>query len=233
MTMDTGLARLSSLPLTLVESVAIAGEGVVAVAAAISAAGGPPLVAESDHFALLSRSEDPPIAGRVRDLAAASVDIVVLRRAWRDPRDVGEALRIAHDRVVPGGEVIGADLDVQKLLAGPTPRYPGRLFYLAAPEAADGLRASTASPALLAADAVRAGFKPIEMLTYDDIRSTHDDVAALWTAIRARGWRGAAWTPAARQSEVIDAVATGMANAVPAGPAADREPWFAVIGTRA
>jgi hypothetical protein len=233
MTMDTGLARLSGLPLTLVESIAIAGEGVVDVAAAISAAGGPPLVVESDHFALLSRSDEVQVAGRVRDLAPTSVDIVVLRRAWRDPREVGEAIRIAHDRVVPGGEVIAADLDVQKLLAGPTPRYPGRLFYLASSDAADGLRASTASPAMLAADAVRAGLKPIDMLTYDDVRSTHDDVADLWNAIRERGWRGAAWTPVGLQSTVVDAVADAMASAVPAGPAVDREPWFAIIGTRA
>jgi hypothetical protein len=233
MTIDTGLTRLSSLPLTLVESIAIAGEGVPDVAAAMSAAGGPPLVVESDHFALLSRSTGPQVASRVRDLARSSVDIVVLRRAWGSPREVGEAIRIAHDRVVPGGEVIVADLDVQKLLAGPTPRYPGRLFYLASPDAADGLRTSTASPAQLAAEAVRAGLKPIDLLTYDDVRSRHDGVADLWAAIRERGWRGAAWTPAALQGTVVDAVAEGMASAVPVGPAVDREPWFAVIGTRA
>ena len=233
MSLDTGLTRLSSLPFGAVESIAIAGEGVIDVAAAFTAAGGPPLVVESDHFALLSRSDDAPTVGRVRDLPPMSVDLVVLRRAWQRPSDVAEALRIAHDRVIPGGEVIAADLDVQKLLAGPTPRYPGRLFYLAAPEAADGLRASTAAPGLLASDAVRAGFKPIDLLTYDDVRSTHDSVAELWNAVRGRGWRGAAWTPAELQRAVSGEVAVAMAAAVPAGPTADREPWFAVIGTRA
>jgi hypothetical protein len=233
MTFDTGLTRLSGLPLGTVESIAIAGEGVIDVAAAFTAAGGPPLVLESDHFAVLSRSGELPAVGRIRDLPTMSVDLVVLRRAWRRPGDVADALQIAHDRVIPGGEVIAADLDVQKLLAGPTPRYPGRLFYLAAPEAADRLRASTAPPALLAAEAVRAGLRPIDMLTFDDVRSTHDTVADLWSAIRERGWRGSAWTAADRQTTVIDRVADAMSGAVPAGPAADREPWYAVVGIRA
>ena len=149
---DTGLTRLSGRALSDLESIAIAGESAVAIAAAFTAAGGPPLVLESDHFALLSRSDGHPTAGRVRDLPLDSVDLVVLRRAWTDPGDVADAMRIARDRTRAGGEVIAADLDVNKLLAGPTPRYPGRLFYLAAPESATRLRSSTATPALLGAD---------------------------------------------------------------------------------
>lgn len=230
MTMNTGLTRLTARPLAEIDSIAIAGEAAVEIAEAFTAAGGPPLVLESARFALLSRSTSHPSAGRVRDLPSQSVDLVVLRRAWHRPGEVAEALLIARDRTVPGGEVIGADLDVSKLLAGPSPRYPGRLFYLAAPEAADGLRASTATPGLLSTEAVRAGLKPVELATYDDVRGTYETAAELWQAIRARGWRGAAWTAAERQGAVLDAVAASLGTAVPAGPAVDREPWYAVLG---
>lgn len=229
---DTGLTRLSRRPLSEITSVAIAGESAVAIAQAFVAAGGPPLVLESDHFALLSRTDDVPAVGRIRDLPDDFADLVVLRRAWRSPGDVSAAMLVARDRTRPGGEVVAADLDVNKLLAGPTPRYPGRLFYLASPTAAARLRSSTATPALLGAEAVRAGLRPIDGITYDDVRSSHESVADLWASIRARGWRGAAWTPVEDQGPVLEQVAASLTGAVPAGPAVDREPWYAVIGSK-
>lgn len=232
MLLESGLTRLTARPLHELESIAIAGESAAAVGEVFAAAGGPPLVLESDHFAFLSRNSGVPSAARVRDLPEDSVDLVVLRRAWRSPVEVGTAIAIGRDRVVPGGEVIAADLDVNRLLAGPSSRYPSRLLYLAAPEASVGLRASTASPALLSAEAVRASLGPVDMITYDDVRGDHETIGALWDAIRQRGWRGAAWTPSDRQAEVMETAASSLASAVPSGRVRDLEPWYAVVGPK-
>lgn len=232
MTFTSGLTSLPGRPLRDLATIAIAGESAAEVAEAFAAAGGPPLVLESERFALLSRSADPPAATRVRDLPANSMDLVVVRRAWRAVGEVSSALQIARDRTVPGGEVIAADLDVNRLLAGPTPLYPLRLFYLAAPMAAERLRGSTATPGLLGGEAVRARLRGVDGLTFDDIYGTHDSVPELWRSIQERGWRGAAWTPLELHGVVMEQVAAGMARAIPGGPTSHREPWYAVIGTK-
>jgi hypothetical protein len=232
MSFDTGLVRLTLRPLVEIDSVAFVGESAAVVAESFAAAGGPPLVLEADHFAFATRSGSRPDAARLRDLAPGSVDLVVLRRAWRAVGEVGEALRTARAVLAPGGEMIAADLDVNLMLAGPSPRFPVRLLYLAEPTAANRMRASTATPASLGAEAVRAGFVSVEGFTYVDVRGSYPDVEALWVGIKARGWRGAAWVPIERQGEVFGVVADALAGAIPLGPAVDREPWYAVVGSK-
>lgn len=211
---------------------AIAGEDAARVAESLARQGAPPLVVEGQHFALLSIDPDPPTPARVRDLAPESVDAVVLRRAWKTVLDVGASIASACKAVAPGGEVVAADLGVERLLAGPTPRYPVRLFYLGAPEAAANLRVSTAPATLLGLEAIRAGLCDVEGITYDDVLGEYESVADLWEAIRARGWGGANGIPSTQLHRLYEEVARPLARAIPTGGAVDREPWYAVVGTR-
>lgn len=139
---------------------------------------------------------------------------------------------MASRAVRPGGEVVAADLDVPKILAGPGPRYPTRLLYLAEPEAARRLASSTASPGFVGAEAVRAGLLNVESFNYDDVLGEHESVAGLWSEIRRRGWRGSSWLPQDHAASLLDDVAASMTDAVPAGWVQDREPWYAVFGRR-
>ena len=232
MPLRTGLATLVSTHLGAGSAIAIAGESAADFAEDLVRHGAPPLTVEADRFALLTDALDPPAVGRVRDLPEGTVDLVVLRRAWRTPADVADALAAAVRAVRTGGEVVATDIDVRQLLAGPSPRYPVRLLYLAEPEVADRLRASTAPPGLLGSEAVRAGLQDVVSINYDDERGIYEDVAGLWSGIREHGWRGAAWVPQERARSLLEDVASSMAGAVPAGWAVDREPWFAVFGRR-
>ena len=228
----TGLTSLASAHLGSGSAIAVAGEAAADLAEALVREGAPPLTVEADRFALLSADLAPPAVGRVRDLPEGSVDLVILRRAWRSHADVSGALAAAVGAVRSGGEVVATDLDVNQLLAGPSPRYPTRLLYLAEPEAATRLASSTASPGVLGSEAVRAGLLDVEGFTYDDEINSYEDVAALWSGIRQRGWRGAAWVSQDRARSTFEDVSSSMADAVPAGWVADREPWYAVFGRR-
>jgi hypothetical protein len=230
--LKTGLTSLVSAHLDSASAIAVAGEAAADLAEALVREGAPPLTVEADRFALLSSELNPPAVGRVRDLPEGVVDLVILRRAWRSHADVTGALSAAVGAVRPGGEVVACDLDVSQLLAGPSPRYPTRLLYLAEPEAAKRLVSSTASPGVLGSEAVRAGLLDVQSFTYDDERDSYEDVAGLWSGIRRRGWRGAAWVSQERARSMFEDVSASMAGAVPAGWAADREPWYAVIGRR-
>lgn len=230
MPLRTGLASLVSTHLDAGSAIAIAGESAADFAEDLVRRGAPPLAVEADRFALLSDALDPPAVGRLRDLPEGAVDLVVLRRAWRSRTDVAGALAAAVRAVRPGGEVVVADLDVNRLLGGPSPRYPVRLLYLAEPEAAERLTASTASPGVLGSEAGRVGLRDVVTITYDDERGAYEEVAGLWAGIRQRGWRGAAWVSQERARSLFEGVASAMAGAIPAGWAVDREPWYAVIG---
>ncbi len=232
MPLRTGLASLVSTHLEAGSAIAVAGESAAEFAEDLVRSGAPPLAVEADRFALLTAALDPPTVGRVRDLPEGTVDLVVLRRAWRTRADIADALAVAVRAVRPGGEIVASDIDVSKLLAGPSPRYPVRLLYLAEPEVADRLRASTATLGSVATDAVRSGLHDVVTINYDDERGAYEDVAQLWSGIRERGWRGAAWVPQERVRSLFEDVAASMASAVPAGRAVDREPWFAVFGRR-
>jgi len=228
----TGLATLISAHLEVGSAIAVAGESAADFAEDLIRSGAPPLAVEADRFALLTTALDPPTVGRVRDLPEGAVDLVVLRRAWRTRADIAGALAAAVRAVRPGGEVVATDIDVSQLLAGPSPRYPVRLLYLAEPEVADRLRTSTATPGSVGTEAVRVGLHDVVTLNYDDERGTYEDVAGLWSGIRERGWRGAAWVPQERARSLLEDVAASMAGAIPVGWAVDREPWFAVFGRR-
>ena len=230
MPLRTGLTTLISTHLDAGSAIAIAGESAADFAEDLVRRGAPPLAIEADQFALLSDALNPPAVGRVSDLPEGAVDLVVLRRAWRVRTDVAGAFAAAVRAVRPGGEVVAADLDVRQLLAGPSPRYPVRLLFLAEPQAAEGLAASTASPGLLGSEAVRIGLRDVVGITYDDERGVYEGVAGLWSGIQRGGWRGAASVPQERARSLFEDVASSMAGAVPSGWAVDREPWYAVIG---
>lgn len=232
MPLRTGLVSFISPYLATDSTIAVAGESAASLAEDLVRNGSAPLSVEADQFALLSDALDPPTAGRIRDLPDESVDLVILRRAWRARADVAEALSTAVRAVRPGGEVIATDIDVNQLLAGPSPRYPVRLLYLAEPMAAAGLRSSTVAPGVLGIKAVRAGLEGVESLTFDDDRGTYETIADFWSAVQKRGWRGAAWVSQDRSRSLFEDVARSMAGAHPAGWAVDREPWYAVIGRR-
>lgn len=224
------MATLLGAHLDSTSAIAIAGEAAAAVGERLARAGGPPLTVEADRFALLSDDLDPPKAGRVRDLPESSLDAVVLRRAWADPSDIQQALETAIRVVRPGGEVIAADVDADRMIEGPSFRYPAGVLYRREPEAARRLRDSSASAALLGLAAVRAGFAELEAASYDDVRGEHDDVAGLWAALREGGWRGSIWVASDRLGPLFESATGDLTAAVPAGPAVDREPWHAVVG---
>ena len=232
MPLRSGLIRFATPYLGVESTIAIAGEAAAELAEDMVRNGSAPLTVEADQFALLSDALDPPTVGRIRDLPDESVDLVILRRAWKSRTDVAAALAAAVRAVRPGGEVIATDIDVNQLLAGPSPRYPVRLLYLAEPEAASNLVSSTVAPAVLGSEAVRAGLGDVESLTYDDDRGVYEGIAELWSAVQRRGWRGAAWVSQDRSRSLFEDVARSMAGAHPAGWAVDREPWYAVIGRR-
>jgi SAM-dependent methyltransferase len=232
MPLRTGLVRFVAPYLATDSTIAIAGESAAGLAEDLVRNGSAPLSVEADHFALLSDALDPPAVGRVRDLPDESVDLVILRRAWRSRADVAAALSTAVRAVRPGGEVIATDIDVNQLLAGPSPRYPIRLLYLAEPMAASGLRSSTVAPGVLGTEAVRAGLSGVESLTYNDDRGAYESIAEFWSEVQKRGWRGAAWVSQDRSRSLFEDVARSMAGAHPVGWAIDREPWYAVIGRR-
>lgn len=232
MPIDTGLVRVPRRSLSDYHTVAIAGDQAASTGEAFARAGAPAPVVESDHFTLLADGDGRPRASRVRDLAPGSVDLVVLRRAWRSKSEVGEAIRAAVGVVAIGGEVVVADVDSDRLLTGPTARYPVRLLYLAEPKAAARLKTSTASPGMLGAEAVRARLRDVDSVRFDEVHGRYDGVAALWSGVRDGGWRGSRWIGPERAAEVFAEVARPLAGAIPVGPAVDREPWYAVVGTR-
>jgi hypothetical protein len=232
MPLRSGLIRFVSPYLSAESTIAVAGEAAADLAEDLVRNGSAPLSVEADQFALLSDSLDPPTVGRIRDIPAESVDLVILRRAWRSRSSVAAAFAAATRAVRPGGEVIATDIDVNQLLAGPSPRYPVRLLYAAEPAAAASLAASTVAPGVLGSEAVRAGLDAVESLTYDDDRGAYEGIAEFWSAVQRRGWRGAAWVSQDRSRSLFEDVAESMAGAHPVGWAVDREPWYAVFGRR-
>jgi hypothetical protein len=226
----SGLVSLVSAHLRPESTIAIAGEGAAAFGEELARAGGPPLTVEADRFAILSDDLNPPAVGRLRDLPDSYSDLTIVRRAWNAPAEVDRALRVAARVTRPGGEVVATDIDADRLLDGPSPRYPGRLLYATEPKAAQRLKSTTASSTLLAAAAVRASLADVVLYGYDDVRGDYDDAASMWSAIRERGWRGAAWISAERAGAVFSEVAEALGSALPEGSAVDREPWLAVIG---
>jgi hypothetical protein len=210
--------------------IAIAGESAALLGEQLVRAGGPPLTVEADRFAFLSDDLDPPKAGRVRDLPESCVDLCILRRAWHAPGEVTDAIVAARRVVRPGGEVAVVDVSADRLLSGPSPRYPVRLLYLAEPAVGAKLVSSTASAGLLGSSAVRGGLSDLEGYSYDDVHGEYEDVSALWAGIRERGWRGSAWIDSERSRSLFDDVAPALEGAIPLGHAVDREPWYGVIG---
>jgi hypothetical protein len=141
---------------------------------------------------------------------------------------VAEAIQVARTATRPGGEVVAADIDVNRLLDGPSQRYPSRLLYLDT-EAKSRLVASSAPLGLLASSAVGSRLVEVESLVYDDVLGEYGDATELWSGIERRGWRGAAWVASDVARSLFQRVAESL-DPPPAGWTTDREPWLAVIG---
>ena len=212
-----------------VHSVAVAGEGVAAMSAAIISGLGLPLRMEQPHWAVLA-AEDPgsSAAGRMSQLPASSLDVVVVRRAWADRPEAQHLLHLAHRLLRPGGALVAAELDADTLLEGPVARYPGAALWRRPGAPADSLRKSSLSAAVLSTDAVAARFASVSVVRFDEMLGEHRSMESLWANLRRNGWRGDSWLSSAQRVEFFESLGPGGA----AVPLVDREPWFAVTGVR-
>jgi len=213
---------------TVREAVAVVGEDAAVVAEALLRSGSPPIAVEEPQFVLLAADvEGEP--QRLRDLAPASLDMIVMRRAWSGQAEVGPALAVARRALRPGGRVMAGDIDASALASGALLRYPARFLYDAA-GLGDRVRQSVVSPTVLATEMIRAGFRNVSGDTLDEVRGRHESIEDFWVAARGGRWRGLEWVDPERRDLLFESVAPILAKAFPVGPVVDREPWFVVDG---
>lgn len=210
------------------EALAVVGEDALVVAEALLRSGSPPIAVEEARFVLLAGEvEGEP--QRLRDLGPASLDMIVMRRAWSGRAEVGPALAAARRVLRSGGRAMAGDIDAAALSTGALLRYPSRFLYDAA-GLGGRVRESVVAPTVLATEMVRAGFRNVSGDTLDEVRGRHDSVEEFWLAARGGEWRGLEWVDPEDREPLFEGVAPVLAKAFPVGPVVDREPWFVVDG---
>jgi hypothetical protein len=213
-------------------TVVVAGPRASDLAAAFQAAGAPPMSAEGDGLATLSRSAAPAEVTGFAGLPERWADLVVLRSAWQDRTQVGPMLRATAGVLRPGGRVLAGEMDVARLLETSAVRYPSRLLYSVRPDLAAEVRATTIGRAMLSAETVRARFGDVDVVDLEELRGTFASADAYWQYVRGGGWPALAWLPAEDADRAVEAVASDLARIAPIGPVVDRVPFVAATGIR-
>lgn len=197
-------------------SVAVAGEDAGLVARELGRAFGLGLTTEERGFALLG--VDQPDAARVRDLGDDSVELVVFRRPWNGPVEIGKALGAAYRVLAKGGRVVAGERELDRLTNGSVLAYPIRAFVDEEPGAvADDLGESVGRIAL-GAGVVRAGFKDVTTFDVDEHRGVYETAEAF---VEAYGG-----------DERDAGVAEILASTHSRRPIEDVDPWVYATGVK-
>lgn len=210
-----------------VRSLALVGDGVAPLTSAAMRDLGLALSIDRPRWAVVS-AEPVPAVDRLPDLPDASLDAIVLRRAWGDRSEAMNLLSIAFRVLRSGGTLVAADLDAEALLDGSATRYPVSVLWRRPEAPSSALRASSLSPAVLSTDVVAARFDSVAISRFDEVLGRHQSMRAFWAAARRHGWRGDAWMTASQRTAFFESLAGGSGSV----PVIDREPWLAVTGIR-
>lgn len=169
--------------------------------------------------------DDEPITpGRAGDHVGAS--FVALLHAWASPRDMALVSRTAAGWLEPGGMLLLAELDVDRLRRASAQTYLSAMAYRMFPAMADDLASLCVNSTELVATAIRTGLDDKRSVELDRPRAVYGGPEA-WRSSGMDGWRGV--------DQLTDADAASLRLAVarlnpPSWPLVDREPWIAVAG---
>lgn len=212
----------------------ILGPGALVMAGGMAAEDAPDAVFESPEFVIMSRtgvetSLDRPSATGT-GLPDASVDLVVMRSAYRGIMEMtkafGEAARILRS----GGGFFVADYSPSALAGSSLQAHPSRLLTMMFPEVADRLASRHPNSVDIAIAAVRAGIRDIDGWDVEDYVMHFEDYEdhQLWVA--QGGWRGFEFLNEEQKAALVAALPATMRRIAPNNLIRESEPWTVARG---
>lgn len=213
----------------------IVGDQAPEVANAYLRAGAPPLIVESPDLAVLSEGPPPDSDGNEASafgLAPDSMDLVVLRNAWRSLPEMTAVIWNAYRISKPGGGLLACEFDVDRTLTALATQYPSQVLYAAHPELVEHFRSLAVGTVDISVEMGRAGYSDVRQGEVDETRGVFDEADALFDFVSVHGWRGMERLEPREAAEVLDRLADLLPRLAPAGESADREPWICVRGTK-
>lgn len=214
----------------------LGGEDAAGLAEAVAATGSPPIAVAAPDVVVLAAQPpeglgDDAIA-TATGLPPGCADTVVMRHAWAGPEELTGVVAEARRVLRPGGRLVLAGWDLDRLLSTSPHSYADAFFYAALPEVADLLLASMAYGLDLALALGRARFSEVRSLDVDEVVAEFPGRAEYLPWLRERGFRGVRHAEPERLAAVRDALPALVRSIAPIGPVAHREPWRVVGGVR-
>ena len=229
----TWMAAFDALEIDWGAPILVAGMDAAGLAGECARAGSAGIAAEGDDWFLLSSESPGDTPGSWHDLPHGTVGTVVLRRAWPDRPGLTSAVEAGAALVAPGGRLMVADLDTERLLEGSPVRYPYQFRFVLDPAARASFREMVMSTADLALEVGRAGMRGVLGVSLDEERGRYDGPAGYWTAVRDGAWPSLSEMPFVEREVLLEELAAELSRVAPMGEIVERRPWFTATGVRA
>lgn len=206
--------------------VCVAGDRATDVAQVYHRSGAPPVVFDGVRLAYLTTGDERPADGATAGatgLPDDSVQLVTLRRAWRDGAELAAAAGEAYRILRPGGHVILSGVDADVLLGQQAHRYPLQLVYRQVPEAAAALRAGY-QQIRLPVRAMAAGYRDVVTDLVDETLGTFATPEEYVEFLRTEGADRLTLLSRAQAAAALENLPAAL-RAIVRGDIVHREPW--------
>jgi len=228
----TWIGTLDALEIDRAAPILVAGMDAATLAGDCMRAGSAGIAAEGDDWLLLSSEQPAEAPESWHDLPDGIAGVVVLRSAWPDRPGLTAAVEAGAALVAPGGRLVVADIDVERLLEGSPVRYPYRFRFVLDPAAGASLWEKTMSTADLTLEVGRAGMRDVIGVVIEEERGRYDGPAGYWTAVRDGAWPSLLEMPPDEREILLEDLAAELSRVSPMGEIVERRPWFAATGSR-
>jgi len=228
----TWTGTLDALEIDWAAPILVAGMDAAALADDCMSTGSAGIAAEGDDWFLLSSEHPAEAAESWHGLPQGMAGAVVLRAAWPDRPGLTTAVEAGAALVAPGGRLVVADIDADRLLEGSPVRYPYRFRFVLDPAAGASLRDESMSTADLTLEVGRAGMRDVVGVVIEEERGRYAGPAEYWTAVRDGAWPSLTEMPSYEREILLEDLAAGLSRVSPMGEIVERRPWFAATGTR-
>jgi len=228
----TWTGALDALEIDWTAPILVAGMDAGALAGDFMRAGSAGIAAEGDDWFLLSSEHPAEAPESWHGLPHGVAGTVVLRKAWPDRPGLTTAVEMGAALVAPGGRLVVADIDSERLLEGSPVRYPYRFRFVLDPAAEASLREESMSTADLTLEVARAGMRGVVGVVIEEERGRYDGPAGYWTAVRDVAWPSLLEMPSYDREILLEDLAAGLSRVSPMGEIVERRPWFAATGAR-